>query len=159
MWKTIQEYPTYEVSELGKVRNKVTRKLLRPSSNKSGYLRVNLYSNKKCRMFYVHRLVAELFVMSKSGQIVNHKDGDNQNNVSSNLEWVTQSENLYHSARILKRNSGENHGSVILTEAKVIELRLRYASGHYTHRELGEVYGVSRRTVGDIVNRRVWKNI
>lgn len=46
----------------------------------------------------VHRLVAKYFVSGYfEGAVVNHKDGNNRNNHASNLEWVTQRDNIHQS--------------------------------------------------------------
>ena len=48
IWKDIQGYEnSYQVSNLGNVRNKRTNKLIKPFKNNKGYLRVGLYSNSK----------------------------------------------------------------------------------------------------------------
>ena len=55
--------------------------------------------------------------------------------------------------------SGENHGSSILTEKDVLEIRRRYAEGGVLQRELAEEFGVKAGTIGGIINRRRWKHI
>ena len=47
IWKTVENYENYEVSSLGKVRNVVTNKMLKPS-NKAGYYHVSL-TNKNLK--------------------------------------------------------------------------------------------------------------
>ena len=54
--------------------------------NKNGYNTVGLQINKKKKMFFVHRLVAEYFVAPRRGNLqVNHIDGNKQNNDFRNL--------------------------------------------------------------------------
>ena len=73
--------------------------------NKKGYL----CSWFKCstngtRSFRIHRMVAELFLAIPETHAhipleelqVNHKDGIKENNSISNLEWVTNLENMQH---------------------------------------------------------------
>ena len=97
IWKDIKDYENYyQVSNLGNIRNKITNKILVGDTNSGGYKRVSLYQPLRKR-FFVHRLVAYHFCENYSiDKVVNHKDGNKQNNCASNLEWVTRSENDLH---------------------------------------------------------------
>lgn len=99
-WKDIVNYEKYyEVSDLGRVRNKKTKQILAGDLNTLGYKRVILYVPVKKR-FFVHRLVAMHFCDGYSPDlVVNHKDGNKKNNAACNLEWVTRSENDLHAYR------------------------------------------------------------
>jgi peptide subunit release factor 1 (eRF1) len=94
IWKDI--YGKYQVSSLGRVRNK--KKLLKTREKKgTRYIRIQLFVNGKPTTFLVHRLVAFLFISNPDNkQEVNHKDKNRANNVVSNLEWTTRKENSYH---------------------------------------------------------------
>ena len=93
-WRTIREYENYEVSNLGRVRNKEGQ-LLRPEETEKGYLRVDLRKNGKTKHLKVHRLVAIEFIPNlKNLPQINHKDEDKKNNRVSNLEWC---DNWYNS--------------------------------------------------------------
>ena len=97
--------PKYEVSSIGLIRStmKGRVRLIRPTPDKDGYLRISLIcSEGKPRNFAVHRLVLQAF-SGIVGDQVNHKDGDKRNNVISNLEWCTGSENVTHAFRVLNR--------------------------------------------------------
>lgn len=99
IWKTIREFPSYEVSNKGRIRNKKTRRILRPSDNGRGYLMLILYKDKSVKQYprYIHRLVADAFLPKKEGSSqINHIDGNKQNNVADNLEWCTPKENVIH---------------------------------------------------------------
>lgn len=99
-WKIIQDHPHYEVSNMGKVRNIQTGNLLQPyDDDGSGYLRVKL-DGRCCRL---HILVATAFVHNpdpKTKNIVNHKKGKKHDCRASQLEWVTQQENVQHAWNI-----------------------------------------------------------
>lgn len=65
-WETIKDHPNYEVSNLGKVKNTVTGRILKPHNN-NGYDRVRIEG----RLYYVHRLVADAF--RNQGQYDDHR--------------------------------------------------------------------------------------
>lgn len=98
VWKEIDEFPNYEVSDQGGVRNKRTRHILKGAvDNSTGYLKVGLRKTGKDHTVSVHRLVALAFCEGfREGLDVNHIDGNKLNNVSSNLEWCTRSQNNRH---------------------------------------------------------------
>lgn len=100
IWMPIPNWEElYEVSNMGNVRNKKTKKLRVLDMNNCGYYRITLYNKERERMF-IHRLVATVFIETDDyNKQVNHIDGDKSNNCVSNLEWVTQSENEMHAIK------------------------------------------------------------
>ena len=110
IWKDVSGYNgKYEVSTLGRVRNKITGRLLKSKAvnQKSPYLFVSLIDDeKKYHSISVHRLVMETFNPNKQTfksmayedrskikdtQIrICHLDGDACNNSLSNLVWATR---------------------------------------------------------------------
>ena len=62
IWKDIEGFEEYQVSNSGKVYSKRTDILLKPHSDKKGYLRVKFFKNNKGFTFKVHRLVAQAFI-------------------------------------------------------------------------------------------------
>ena len=97
IWKDIKDYEGYyQISSEGNVRNTKTQQILKGDTNNLGYRRVTLYTPIRKR-FFIHRLVALHFCEGYSEElVVNHKDGNKQNNNYLNLEWVTRSENDLH---------------------------------------------------------------
>lgn len=101
----------YEISSLGRVRRvtftereKLPLSILKPRADKDGYLRVNLYFNGKKVTSPIHKLVARHFIEGyRESLVVNHKDEDKQNNIYTNLEWVTVSYNNTHNNIHLKK--------------------------------------------------------
>lgn len=99
IWKTITEATNYEVSSMGRVRNKTTKQVLVGRPSKSGYLQVyiKITATNKFTNRYIHRLVAQYFLDNpENKREVNHINGDKFKNEVSNLEWVTPSENQKH---------------------------------------------------------------
>lgn len=103
LWKDIQGYEgLYQVSNTGKIKSLHLGKnrILRSTPNSCGYHKVELYKNKKSKVFYVHRIVAMSFIDNTYGKPqINHIDGNKNNNSVSNLEWVTASENQKHALK------------------------------------------------------------
>jgi hypothetical protein len=105
MYKIIEGYENYLVSETGRVVNKKFNRELSPYMDKSGYLSVELFKKGKGKQFLVHRLVAQTFIPNPEGKThVHHKDSDRRNNNVDNLEWVTNKENMEQ--RDLKESRG-----------------------------------------------------
>lgn len=98
-WKVIKNHPGYAVSNVARVRNNRTGKFLTPYDDGSGYLRVKL-DGDNCRL---HILVAVAHVPNPepdTNNIVNHKRGKKHDCRASQLEWVTQAENVQHAWNI-----------------------------------------------------------
>lgn len=105
-WKDIKGFEgRYMVSNTGKIlslhfKGSKEQKCLKPTANERGYLAVIFYKKSKANRFFVHRLVAEAFLEKPVGMNeVNHRDGNKSNNVYTNLEWCTSSQNKRHGAR------------------------------------------------------------
>ena len=99
-WKTIQDYPLYQISDEGHCR-RVTKdgyRYLKPLCDKDNYHRYHLYNRAGKKPRRAHRLVYEAFVGNiPEGYVVNHKDFNRTNNRVDNLEIMTQPENNKHS--------------------------------------------------------------
>lgn len=93
----------YEVSTLGRVRNKRTGRVLKPTLSR-GYEKVTLCWNGERKNAQVHRLVLMAFRHLGDGLECNHINGVKNDNRLENLEWVTCSQNHHHAVRLgLKR--------------------------------------------------------
>lgn len=105
----IREYSAlYQISDVGNVKSTKRGANLK-QCERNGYKSVCLSHNNIKRNYLVHRLVAMAFIENpKQCNIVNHKDGNRENNTVSNLEWVTASDNALHSVRTLN-----NHRSTV----------------------------------------------
>ena len=92
-WRIIRPYSNYEVSDIGRVRNAKTGRILKPLTHGHGYYYVGLSTQNKVKKHLVHRLVAEEFITNEDGKAnVDHRDGNKANNCVSNLWWVSKSD-------------------------------------------------------------------
>jgi len=93
----------YLLKEKEKVISKVIK--IKPYINRDGYVEYVLsYPNGLKKHILAHRVTAGLFLKEvHSKNYVNHKDGNKKNNSLSNLEYMSQSENIKHTYDVLKR--------------------------------------------------------
>jgi len=115
IWKDIPGYEgLYQVSNYGQVksirekdslgRRRATR-ILKPQTNKKGYLHLALSKGDTYKHYLVHRLVAEAFIGERPNDCeVNHIDENKANNRADNLEYVTHTENVRHGTGIDRRS-------------------------------------------------------
>ena len=125
VWKDKKDYEgLYQASNLGRMRSldrwvksrngsiKLCKgRILKPCTDKYGYLYVNLYKNGKKKFHLVHRLVAEAFLeipeelkhLKGTRYLqVNHKDENKHNNNVENLEWCSAKYNTNFGTRTEK---------------------------------------------------------
>jgi len=93
--KNIPFNEKYSITEDGTVINNKTKRVKKAHLDRCGYLHMRL--SDKNKKYFVHRLVALTYIENPDNkETVNHKDGNKLNNHVSNLEWMTNKENLKH---------------------------------------------------------------
>jgi len=100
IWKTIQGYENYQVSNLGRVKSVCYNKerILKTSTDRYGYVRVKIFNNSKGKTVRIHKLVAESFLENpRNCKEINHIDENKENNCVKNLEWCDHRENARYS--------------------------------------------------------------
>ena len=172
-WRPIQGYSKiYSISSLGRVYNDKLQRFLTGSHDKDGYIRVDL-SLYGCKThFFVHVLVAREFIgpPPESWYEVNHKDGIKDNNVLSNLEWLSPGGNAKHAFRIglkvptgFANNNfsklGSDNGRALLTEEDVREIRRLYRETSILQKDLAKRYNVGITAISRIILRMNWVHI
>lgn len=105
-WRTIEGYPDYSISNLGRVRRDTpgsrthAGRILQLSHTRDGYLRATVYRDGKSRRFFVHRLVALAFIgpPPDGRPEIDHLNCRKTDNRPNNLEWVSMPENMRRAA-------------------------------------------------------------
>jgi hypothetical protein len=105
-WKNIEGYSGYKISNQGRVFSNKLKRVIQPPQDKDGYYRIGLWNKQVVKKYRVHRLVAIAFVANPDNlSIVNHKNGNKQNNFVENLEWCTVAQNEQHSRLVLGKTT------------------------------------------------------
>jgi hypothetical protein len=118
IWLPVNNYEgKYIVSNNGIIKSLHQRsynKILIQRIDRAGYFTVRLSKHGTDYTKYVHRILAEAFVLNPENKpIVNHKDGNKLNNAIENLEWVLQSENVKHAYKLGFIHGGKRNAKVI----------------------------------------------
>lgn len=154
------DFPDYIVTNCGKVYNlKLGRYISIDTSNK--YCRVTLNNGKRKR-FFVHRLVALLYIDNPDSlPIINHKNGDKLDNRVVNLEWSTYGSNLQHAydTKLRSNRVGESMHTSYLKEKDIEKIfKMRYNS-KYSHQKIADIIGTTRANVTAILHRKSWGHV
>ncbi len=110
IWKDVIDYEGfYQVSNIGRIKSidrivprgngnlTIKGQIMTQIINNRGYLSVSLCRNAKYKHMVVHKLELLAFKDNPENKpFGNHKDGIKTNNILTNLEWATCSENNQH---------------------------------------------------------------
>jgi hypothetical protein len=105
----------YQISNLGRVRNTKTNKILVQYISKDKYNKVRSCSicvsnNNKKKTYFIHRLVADAFIENPENKpFVDHIDRDPTNNNITNLRWATPLENAQNTSKGRNNTTGETN--------------------------------------------------
>jgi len=96
-WK---KFDKYLISNLGRVMNGKTGRILKPNDDKRGYLKCCISIDGIVKTYKVHQLVALCFIGERpfdndnmEFMHIDHIDRNKYNNSASNLRYVTRKEN------------------------------------------------------------------
>lgn len=159
-WKSIPNFPGYEVSNLGQISGPRGIRKLSPLSK--GYLKVALFNKGGRTDIPVHILVNTVFNGPKpyDGAMTLHRDNVPNHNRWDNLYWGTHQDNMDDRTRsqIQTGQRGEDHHSAKLNWDKVREIRRLRKEGMTTV-ELAKRYNVHQAHISLIVNNKSWKEV
>lgn len=168
IWKVIEDFPDYKVSNEGRVKSHKREKFWtsKGSLTGAGYFFVMLCNREGNFTRTVHTLVLETFLSPRpEGYIANHRDGNKQNNYIENLEWVTPSENIKHAYKLGLTKSlgwsqgiGENNSHSKLKDGEVWLIK-RLLWFEYPQRKIAKMFSIGKSTVTHINLGESWTHI
>lgn len=162
-WRDIPGFPDHQASSDGQVRRKtngkgraspghVHKQTIRPN----GYAVVSISGRKH----FVHRLVCAAFwgATDPSAE-ASHENGQKADNSADNLRWRTRRENEALKVKHGTLPMGSGHYKTDLCEADVITIRSAYRIGLANRKTIAAHFGLTRGSIGDIINRRTWRHV
>lgn len=159
-WRPIDGYDGYQISSFGRVKSLKFKQphIMKPIINTRNYLTIHFRVKNKIYTRTIHRLVAKAFLPNPDNKPqVNHIDGCKINNAVSNLEWVTNAENMQHAFNTGLNHSCENKPQSKLTAEQV--LYIRENPDTLSQGELAKKFHVGHTTINDIQTGKKWKRV
>ena len=137
---------------------------LRQTRDKKGkYLNVTLCRMGTWNRRRIHRLVLETFVGPCPENMEGcHNNGDPTDNRLENLRWDTRSGNVRDTVahgnhpRAGTGTFGDKNPNSKLSNSDRRMIIYQYATGLFSHRELGKLYGVSGPLISYLVHGKQW---
>lgn len=163
-WRSIPDYPGYEVSDRGRVRSyyaqngkawhiaKTPQRILSPT--RVGYKKVSLqHKNGERHIRHVAHLVLLAFKGDcPDGMEVCHNDNNKHNNCLDNLRYDTHFNNMQDSVGMKKSFPGRK-----LTKEDVLAIRKKYNEGTLSRAELAQEFNISQAAISSVCTGRTYK--
>ena len=152
---------SYEITEMGEVRNAKTGHVLTNSRAIGGYTQVCLtIAPQKTLSIKTHRLVAETFLPNPNNyHDINHKDEVKTNNHISNLEWCSRHYNNHYSKTIksdfYKSLIGKGVGdNCRFTNEDIADMKM-FKNAGISQKDIARVFGTSDSYVCNLTNGNI----
>lgn len=152
----------YTINDNGEIFSDISGKMKTRNKGNTEYQIINFMTQEgKKKTYRVHRLVMMAFKPTENmdNLEVNHIDGDKKNNVLSNLEWCSSSENQKHAFQtgLQQSRKGEKSNFSKLTQAdidKIFELRKL----GWLQKDIAIQIGCTRSNISYILNHKTWQD-
>ena len=160
-WRVIPDSDDlYFISNYGRVKsfaNKEDGEILKGNIIK-GFKTANFKVKKKKQSFYIHRLVAGVWLPKPADDCnyVVHLDGNKKNNRVSNLTWMTKEKMLEHKNRIRKKVIKISNSKLKFSDVRVIKSMLQKGVNHVT---IAKLFCISGMQVTRIKRGENWGHV
>jgi hypothetical protein len=183
IWKMIDKYKDYQVSNFGRVKSfkkyhGTDERILKQSICRK-YFIITLSKNKIRKNKYIHRLVYETFKEKiEKGYDVHHINENKEDNFVENLESTLKFDHQsfhnkgeksswfgkHHSEKtkqlmsVNAKQKGENNSYSKLTNKEVIQIKMLFKL-NFKNKEISRIYHIAQNTVSSIRTEKRWSHI
>lgn len=150
--------PFYDVRADGTIFTRVSRQWITETWREAGYVHSGRYKQLtyKGKGLSFHRIIFQKFIGNLSDDLViNHKDGNGLNNVPTNLELVTQRENIIHGYEVLGTPISRGNKTIDFEIAKTMR---RENELGLSRKDLAKKYGLCLSAVGRALSFQTWND-
>jgi len=176
-FEDVENPPRYDVSNYGRLRSyqsDASGKRTNAGAGKEGklikgsviqgYKSLNIRTEGKTLNRYIHKLVAEYFVVrERSDQtFVIHLDHDKLNNYYQNLRWVTKDEMVEHNREnpnVKNRPTVRNARNYKLTESKVKIIKKLLRNDKNRLKMIAKQFGITHTQLNRIRSGENWRHV
>lgn len=146
-WKVCVLNENFEVSNLGRMRHILTKRVLPLFCRATGYVSYTTHCNGRKINMYIHAAVALTFLGPRpKGCVIDHIDNNRSNNRLDNLRYVSYSENSKNTNKCKKI-------PIIVSVEGFDELIQEYESGEEAYSVIGSY---RTRSVTPTIKDGVW---
>lgn len=150
-WVECWEFPNYEVSSLGNIRNAKTGKVLKKIDDGKKYELITLFYNKKKHTRRVQRLIWESFNQCDCKETIDHIDRIRNNNSIDNLRCIPISEQYKN------RNPSKKSNIYHLNDRLKKEIQTRYEAGEWSTWKISRLFSIPINYIQTVMKRGSWK--
>ena len=163
VWKTHEEYPHVQFSNLGNARkllpNGEYKTLNQSYCSKQPYKQVNVQAGTK---LYVHRETCKLFNPNPNPakyRFVLHNNHDCHDNRAENLRFGDQAQNMQDRLEAGHYRRGFGHNMAKLSNLDIFTIRWMWAHRAATQNEIASYFGIKPCTISFITTGKTWRHL
>lgn len=151
VWVGSYDFPNYQVSNKGRIRNANTLKVLKLREDGKEYKLASIFYNKKKYTIRVGRAVWQGFHKARCMETIDHIDRDRANDNLSNLRCITQLEQYSNKSNYERKNK------YALTNCDRKLIQQKFDAGEWTTWDIMKKYGIPLNYVQTTMKRGSWK--